>query len=682
MGGLGLQCVTANGTRLLGMSYTTLTNDTTSVYANYVLLIQSNPNPASVSDISWSLVSAYPRVTSYPQDYSPLVCNVDPTTGVFSMMSAFNLTDPSTPTPNLPHRLPGGLQYDPRTGAWSNFTIDSDYHWGDYAATYALFQWPNTTTLFQANVGATSTVNVGKLTADNDGSLEFENVLSWDLNPAIYGYPSRLVYGNNILYQFGTLVANNKTGALRNTLTRIPLSGDPSIFLPPINLPMYDATALAQCTSYIVASYYIDTLYVFCQGVDNAMEPGYGLVMQFKDGDIMDSALSNYTISGIDRLSGAIVQPIGGSNDGRLERFAFITDAPSEVPMESLALGISDFGDLSTVSYSINITDPFGYVLKDPSDHTPAIIGGTIGGVLLLLFVVLFVFIRRRWPQWRRKLRIKIIAMMSTDEVNEFHNDRDHIYKIEAPSSQSFNLDGRDKILVTDDMELEDVIDVGTGYMQEVTFGRHPRPVFVTTLNDHNEVEDGAISRMAIPLTTLQRSSQLPSESESDFIFASMVGSMPPLPATSRATHTPTAPQLYTQEVNRNGATASPPIPRMARAPSHSRKIVEVEDYMKVAEDKKLASRASSSTLSSEAAPPYSQHVETSSLSPSPSFPIPPTPTAPRWVRQEIIRSPHGDITHNNSTARNSGGKQVYSEYEYEERTERGSIDTAVDRAP
>ncbi|KAG0328659.1 hypothetical protein BGZ99_004929 [Dissophora globulifera] len=474
MGGLSLQCVVANGTRLLGMSYTSRVDDNTSYDSSYVVLIQSNPNPASVDDISWSLVAAYPRLTSYPQDFSPLVCNVDPVTGVFSMMSYFNLTDPTVVIPDqylLPRRKPGGFQYDPRNNRWSNFTLDPNYRWGDISATYALFQWPNTTTLYQANVGNSTTVNIGLLASDkDDDSKQFVSITSWDLDPSVYGYPSRLFFGNNILYQFGTLVANNKTGALRNTLTRIPLSGDAATFMLPDDLPVYNATALDQCTpSFITANYYKDTLYVFCQGVDTDIEPGVGLVMKFRDGAVRDTALSNFSETDFDRISGASIQPIGGDNNQN--RFAFVVNAPSGYSMEGMALDDADLGIVTSVGYYLNITEPYGFSITDPPNHTPAIIGGSVAGVLLLLAIAAYFLVRRRWPQWRRKLRAKIILMMSADDLNE----NPKFYKFEESSRQSFD-SGRDKILVTDDMDLEGIVDVGTGYMQNVTFGQHPRP--------------------------------------------------------------------------------------------------------------------------------------------------------------------------------------------------------------
>lgn len=182
MGVISLQCVTINGTRLVGMSYTHSLKDSANLQDNYVALVQSNANPTSIDTMTWSLISAWPREMYYPQDYSPMVCHVDQQTGVFTMMSAFNLTDPNyIPDPSVPQRPSGGFQYNPQTSIWTNFSLSSDYLWGDVTDSFAIFEWPGTTTLVQANVGTTNTVALGVLSKDAKGAPQFVNALNWTL---------------------------------------------------------------------------------------------------------------------------------------------------------------------------------------------------------------------------------------------------------------------------------------------------------------------------------------------------------------------------------------------------------------------------------------------------------------------------------------------------------------------
>ncbi|KAF9900248.1 hypothetical protein BX616_002649, partial [Lobosporangium transversale] len=179
MGVITLRCIKEFGTRLYGIAYESI--DPKISTADYVLMVQSNPSPASVADITWSLVSIWPRPTFFIQDVSPRACHIDPTTGVFSLMSYFNLTESSLPPNPFPKRPPGGLQYDPRNNHWSNFTLAPDYRWDDSTTSFTIFEWPGTSTLFQANIGTDNSVNIGKLVSTDQGLDQFVNVMSWTL---------------------------------------------------------------------------------------------------------------------------------------------------------------------------------------------------------------------------------------------------------------------------------------------------------------------------------------------------------------------------------------------------------------------------------------------------------------------------------------------------------------------
>ncbi|KAG0271579.1 hypothetical protein BGZ95_000599 [Linnemannia exigua] len=471
MGVITLLCMTSNGTRIVGMSYTHSFKDGDDYKDNYVALVESNDNPTSIDTMTWSLISAWPRDLYYPQDYSPMDCHVDPKTGVFTMMSAFNLTDPSyIPGPSVPQRPSGGFQYDPHTAIWSDFTLSNDYLWEAVTDSFAVFSWPGTDTLVQANVGTTTAVSLGVMTKTASGTRQFVNALNWTLDPITYGYPTRLVYGNNVLYQFGTVLVNNRTGQLKTILTRIPLSGDLETFQPPANLQTYNSSMQECAPGYLSTSFYNDALYVFCQGTDTSIGPGTGVVMRFKDGpSFRDKSLGPAHMTDIDRLSGAVIQPIGGGNQ---DPFALVVNAAGLWSIQSISLGDSTIGDSNWSDYYINITAPYGDLLTDPPNHTPAIIGGTVAGGLVVLAIILFFVLRKRWPGWRRKIQFKIFeAMMKDDHADGNSSDKDIINnKFEEPSSSSsynsIDLDSRGKILVTEDME-ENAIDVSTGLVSD-----------------------------------------------------------------------------------------------------------------------------------------------------------------------------------------------------------------------
>ncbi|KAG0308467.1 hypothetical protein BGZ97_013368 [Linnemannia gamsii] len=574
---------------------------------NYVALVQSNENPTSIDTMTWSLISAWPRLMYYPQDYSPMVCQIDPQTGVFTMMSAFNLTDPDyTPDPSVPQRPSGGFQYNPQTSTWTDFSLSPDYLWGDVTDSFAVFPWPGTTTLVQANVGTTNTVSLGVMSKDAKGAPQFVNALNWTLDPQTYGYPTRLVYGNNVLYQFGTLLANNRTGKLDTIMTRIPLSGSLNSFMPVSNLQTYNASSMSDCApGYLSTSFYKDILYVFCQGADGPIGPGPGIGMRFKDGpSSRDRALSPSYQTDIERLSGAAIQPISGNTEQ--DPFAFVVNAPGNWNIQSISLGSATLGEGNWVNFNINITAPYGDTYTESPNHLPAIIGGSVAGGLFLIAVILYFVLRKRWPVWRRKLGARIIAAMMKDD--HLHgSDKDCINKIEDPSS-SIDLDGRDKILVTEDME-EHGIDISTGYMREVGLEHHPRPAITTTMagataptttdgsdggnegSPHYTVASGAsrsfghAAMLMSPPTTLpygqdyELTTQLPRQPQ--YITTSSTAnnssssiwteSIPPLPNAheqlyNRHQHPPTAPYIYTHSTSSllpptPAATAVSPIP-------------------------------------------------------------------------------------------------------------------------
>ncbi|KAG0203638.1 hypothetical protein BGX28_004125 [Mortierella sp. GBA30] len=679
------------------MSYANLaSSDNPSNISQYVLLVQSNPQPVNVDAVDWTLVAVWPRVTSYPQDYSPVVCNVDQTTGVFSMMSNFSLTDSFGAAPDanlLPKRSPGGFQYDPRTDNWSDFTLAPGYRWGDVSHSYALFQWPGTTTLVQANIGASTTVNLGILEKSN-GSNQFVNTVSWDLDPALYGYPKQLAYGNGALYHFGTVVDNNVTGALRTVFTRIPLSGDPHNFSLPATLPIYNSSGLSKCgQGGITPRYYKDTLYIFCQEPDSYLGSGYGYVMTFKDGKTRDSSISNPTIVLVEKLGTSIIQPCGGSEDGTIKPFAYVLDPGSFT--YGIALDIASIGHVDDGIAIINITEPYGALLiSPPPNRTPAIIGGSVAGALVLLALVLFFVLRRRWPEWRSRLGAKVLEMIMKDENETNGNNKTGkggIYKIEDPSSSSsFGAVSGDKILVVEDME-EGLVDLTTGYMREVELQHHPRPTIVTSLMTDSAIgsdDDGAesigyesgsspLSRRALVLTPQRSSpvtttaatmtSTVPPSSDSHIVQpqpaalspapASIPPSILPLPLTTSAMtqHLPSAPQLYTP-------TTSVP----ARSEAWSLSPSKAPFDRRLAPSSLLAATALSTPAEAieadelelmDVAPPYSQHNPNVSSPRTPTFPTPPTPSAPVFILEELRnynrarpRSPHAVVENGGTT--------------------------------
>lgn len=185
-------------------------------------------------------------------------------------------------------------------------------------------------------------------------------------------------------------------------------------------------------------------------------------------------------------------------------------------------------------SPSFPLTIPEGYgedrnaYTPSPStvveEHLSLIIAGAVIGSLLILAAICYIPFRRRWrrswrgkwgtfktqtwPRWMRKVRLKLIDLLKEKEdtgrgdrdaddkalqgkrdISKDSEDGFDNNKFEEHSMNSLEgLEGCDKILVTDDMDLSGLgsplamTDVATGYMNGVRLDAHPRPGVVTSL--------------------------------------------------------------------------------------------------------------------------------------------------------------------------------------------------------
>ncbi|KAF9143942.1 hypothetical protein BG015_000247 [Linnemannia schmuckeri] len=573
MGRLNLQCITLAGSRFIGMAYTTPTasyeNPRNSDDFTHVVLIQSNFNPRNLISLSWSLISAWPRIANVQSDiYSSLTCHVNPETGVFTMMSNFSGNNfPSyydAPQRSLyqsvPLRRPGGFQYTPSLGGvgpgkWADFVVNTqDYEWGNVSATFDVFSWPGTSDLYQARIGnaAVGTIHFAQLTTTAEtiagGPAIFINVANYTLNPDVHGYPMKVAFANNSIYQLGRLITDKRTGEFGYFLTRIPL--DPTktgaaTFQLPANLVAYDASAIKSCqmeTTKIWYSSPLATLFVFCpipvvfdRSINDVRK--LLLVSQFRNGDKALSTPSNTSASDNQLL----IQPIDRSDSGDVwaylgsyfgTQYGVLID-----PASNNVTGLDH-----QFSY-LTIPDLYGHGQGDVprnisivEEHLSLIIAGAVVGFLLILAAICYIPFRRRWrrtwrgkwmafkaqtwPRWIRKVRLKLIDLLKEKEgvgkgdqdaedkalqgkrdVSKDSEDGFNSNKLEEHSMNSLDgLEGCDKILVTDDMDLSRLgsplvmMDVATGYMNGVRLEAHPRPGVVTTLAISGSSSNGGSS--------------------------------------------------------------------------------------------------------------------------------------------------------------------------------------------
>ncbi|KAF8975759.1 hypothetical protein BGZ46_008870 [Entomortierella lignicola] len=529
MGQLILTCTASTGTRLMGIAYGGFFPfNFTSNWFDQVVLVQSNVYPSSVTDISWSFVAARKRIVTDYDNFSFQECHVDRNTGVFTLMSNYSAPDiDASRQPAI--RVPGGFQYDPRTDLWSDFTLDADYLWGDVSNTFTLFTWPNTTTLYQANIQLQDgSVNLGMLKKNDDGSSVFVNAAKWTLNPSIFGYPLRFSFRDDVLYQFGSIVVDDRTGAFKSYLTKIPLVGSSGVSFIPGNLTVFNIDEINDCTpSNTIARSYRDSLYVVCQDKNGKHYNDPALVFMFKE----DANGSLTTITG-SSISSAfqfdLLQPIsGGENSSVWGYFP-----------RSLQWGLSfdpaTLGSYERINSFINITAPFANL--SPTDDSTKPIVYVVIGIASFLMLVIIILIWRNWKRvarfctrsrrkFKRKIKAKIIEVVSkiddgdvksdvtlandTLEGRETGAEKDSdslAHKIEEMPMKIFDMDECHKILVTPDMDQCDfigipaaeevfpVLDVDVRHTQDVGLQHHSRQSLPVSLPADTIVNRGDLN--------------------------------------------------------------------------------------------------------------------------------------------------------------------------------------------
>ena len=130
MGGTSLNpsCFTSDGTYI----YTHALVTTSDMGTNTNVLAKSNASPASIADVTWTLVSAvalggHYLLTGLPME-GTFVCTVD-STGVFTVLDATSRYGVTDETPVMAR----GLQYTPgaggAVGTWTNIDVSAGYKW-------------------------------------------------------------------------------------------------------------------------------------------------------------------------------------------------------------------------------------------------------------------------------------------------------------------------------------------------------------------------------------------------------------------------------------------------------------------------------------------------------------------------------------------------------------------------
>ncbi|KAI8347237.1 hypothetical protein B0O80DRAFT_216286 [Mortierella sp. GBAus27b] len=543
MGYLSFKCMVLNGTRILGMSFAARSNNE-GWGPDHVVLVQSNPNPTSVNDLTWSFVSAWKRTMTEYDVASDTVCHVSQQTGVFTAMSHYTTYDPryGVKPPRPDYREPGGFQYDPRTGNWDTFGTAQGYRWGDPTTSFALLE-PYTTyltdnvTLYQANIGDGETsINLGMLlTKESLGHdrYEFTDLGTVTMTPDIYGYSLRLFPGRDSIYHLGSIVVDNRTAVYRYTISKLMVQN--------MSVPVWsaDIPGLESCKrSRISAKSFMDMVFVVCATEAKISErpsptgESRDYILAYYKENITSAPIAFVSSTDLTYIDPPMFLPLGNATH------PWVYTDNTQISY-NLTTGL---WNRTYSGYSPNITEPYGYNFSYDSGFDGYGIIGAVAGTVVLLGIVFF-FVRRRygakikaeiWPRWKRKIIAKMIEVLSKQQESQDKNDdkdkdkdmdkdmdkdedkdddkdddlssrpdspqdEESKDKIEDDSHESIALQDMGKILVTPDMDVSDLIeDESLAQKQEVegnqdlsnsvNFHDHPRPTIVTSLSPASAV--------------------------------------------------------------------------------------------------------------------------------------------------------------------------------------------------
>ncbi|KAG0046836.1 hypothetical protein BGZ83_007991 [Gryganskiella cystojenkinii] len=458
MGALDLTCMTMNGTRLVVMSIAQLSSEFNSNKNNsaVILLEPTVSSPSTLDDLKvLSVISFWPREVS---DYLlslftgiRFMCSVDPISGVFSAVHS-NTSTRMFMTPN--YLLRAGFQYDPRTRTWTDLSFSSDYGWkGNQTDTFILFSWPKTSILCHAYISGPNTLNVG--------------------DPTVHGYFRRLVYGNSAIYHIGSIITNKDSGAQDVMITRISLSGQPGHFVLPNNLTVIHSVALDQCASGIpvaTLTFYADTLYIFCTDLSSKKFNKTDYLFKYQESGILTGANDNGAmIPYDDSITTTGVFPFQAMARGGNESDRWCV---SFLDISSIAFNLND-GHLGNITYgpspqpvSLPYGQPDGFDKPTPPPNYAAIIGGSVTGGLMALFVAILGLKRWVWPRWRGQIKARLLETLMQDEVQNLGEIRnkgllqsdgkvEHGLREVSMSASTCAITVEGKIPVSADMEFE-----------------------------------------------------------------------------------------------------------------------------------------------------------------------------------------------------------------------------------
>lgn len=122
-------CIASDGSSLYAHAVVTIITGGTTLNSQNIVLAQSNPNPSSLTDISWKVISTINQSKLYIlqglASIKSFNCHVD-SNGIFTILAT---SSKSFAADQAPTRV-RGYQYDPTNGgSWANVDVTDGYKW-------------------------------------------------------------------------------------------------------------------------------------------------------------------------------------------------------------------------------------------------------------------------------------------------------------------------------------------------------------------------------------------------------------------------------------------------------------------------------------------------------------------------------------------------------------------------
>ncbi|OAQ23500.1 hypothetical protein K457DRAFT_142703 [Linnemannia elongata AG-77] len=222
------------------------------VKPEYAILVRSNTNPESSTNITWTTISMFDssKLAGYPNaakgvDYS---CAYNEQ-GVFTMFGRAERGSSSVTT-----KVPFGLRYDPNgsmdpsfnyqgTGAWMNLTVGEGHTWSGGFTRFSLGYVKTGATKVLVHASISDTNNVVSLATVNDSTGTLAVTALWTMNATTHGRTLLTVaITNDHLYTYGEGVSEH----YRTYFTGFPLNTTTISPSTPVST-RYNTTLAADC---------------------------------------------------------------------------------------------------------------------------------------------------------------------------------------------------------------------------------------------------------------------------------------------------------------------------------------------------------------------------------------------------------------------------------------------------